>query len=275
MNRISVVCTGWILLFVQLDNSGLVTAHSARTRSQQEQYFRRYGYLQGAQPNATQLASLRSDSSDGFTAAIRKFQRMTGVRVTGTMTAETIRMMEMPRCGVPDVQDHVQSRQKRYAIQGSKWPRFRLSYKIQNFTNDMPRPKIENEIAKAFQFWGNVSALSFVRHLTATANIDIKFASGRHGDGNDFDGLGGTLAHAFFPNYGGDIHFDDDEWWTSESRYGTNLLQVAIHEIGHSLGLHHSEEPHSIMAPVYKGFKSNTALHADDIAAIRFLYGRR
>ena len=53
---------------------------------------------------------------------------------------------------------------------------------------------------------------------------------------------------------------------------GTNFLQVAIHELGHSLGLDHSDVRDSIMAAFYRGYVPNVQLHADDIAGIRYLY---
>ena len=91
-------------------------------------------------------------------------------------------------------------------------------------------------------------------------HIDISFARYNHGDGDPFDGRGGTLAHAYFPIFGGNVHFDDSEFWTINSYRGTNLLQTAAHEFGHSLGLSHSDQFSALMAPFYRGYESNLAL---------------
>ena len=50
-------------------------------------------------------------------------------------------------------------------------------------------------------------------HNDVEADILISFVSGNHGDYWPFDGRGGHIAHGFYPFFGGDIHFDDDEWW--------------------------------------------------------------
>lgn len=100
-------------------------------------------------------------------------------------------------------------------------------------------------------------------------HIDISFEHGEHGDGDPFDGPGGTLAHAYFPVFGGDAHFDASEQWTIGQYRGTNLLQVAAHEFGHSLGLSHSDVRSALMAPFYRGYDPIFELDEDDVQGIQ------
>ena len=78
---------------------------------------------------------------------------------------------------------------------------------------------MESEIKRAFDAWEMVTPLRFTQTSTKP-DIIIIFAVGEHGDGDGFDGRGGTLAHAYFPRYGGDAHFDASEIWTFESYQG-------------------------------------------------------
>ena len=109
-------------------------------------------------------------------------------------------------------------------------------------------------------------------------NAPCRFESSEHDDGDPFDGAGGTLAHAYLPQQGsisGNVHFDDAESWTvgNVGDLGIDLLQVAVHEIGHSLGLDHSQDPEAIMFPSYSSYKAGLDLAEDDIKAIQALYG--
>ena len=89
-----------------------------------------------------------------------------------------------------------------------------------------------------------------------------------------FNGPGGVLAHAFYPENGG-AHFDEDEDYTEGVDSGVNLLQVAVHEFGHLPGLGHSNVQGSIMYPTYNGYVPDMTLEQDDIDGIQSLYGTK
>lgn len=231
-------------------------------------YLQQFGYTNN-NPRLGNIMSLE-DLSEG----VRTFQRFAGLPQTGVLDEETIDKMEQPRCGVPDiVGTEAAARKKRYALQGSKWQKKQLSYKITSYTRDLHKRVTEKQIADAFKVWEENSGLTFRKlRLSDRADIEIKFARGAHGDGDPFDGRSKTLAHAFFPQFGGDAHFDEDEPWATEPGNGrVSLHIVAAHEIGHSLGLSHSDVKTALMAPFYNpNFKG---LDTDDIRAIRQLYG--
>jgi len=56
---------------------------------------------------------------------------------------------------------------------------------------------------------------------------------------------------------------------------GTSLLMSAAHELGHSLGLSHSNDRSALMAPFYRGYERNVSLSKDDIEGIEALYGEK
>ncbi|KAK7869885.1 hypothetical protein R5R35_006688 [Gryllus longicercus] len=235
-------------------------------------YLQKYGYV----PPGRSGSAGAIYSEDNLRSAVREFQAFAGLNLTGELDNETVSLMQTPRCGVKDVVGQGGGRSKRYALQGSRWRTKQLTYRISKYPSGLARDAVDEEIRRAFAVWSDHTDLSFsAKPSGSNVHIDIRFERGEHGDGDPFDGRGGTLAHAYFPVYGGDAHFDDDEHWTIAMYRGTNLFQVAAHEFGHSLGLSHSDVKAALMAPFYRGYEPAFTLHPDDIDGIQALYGKK
>jgi hypothetical protein len=167
-----------------------------------------------------------------------------------------------------------------YVIQGNSWNHRILTYWFSNGTNDITGNEERIAIRSAMDIWQTQTNLRFFEVCDSVdADIIFMWTTGDHGDGYPFDGTGGTLAHAFFPppngDYAGDVHFDDDETWTTATRPNSDqpidLITIAAHELGHSLGLAHSSVSSALMYAYYSG--SHRYLHQDDINGIRSIYG--
>ncbi|CAF3625706.1 unnamed protein product [Rotaria sordida] len=98
---------------------------------------------------------------------------------------------------------------------GLKWSRSTLTWSLRNYSPRIGAAESQRIIQQAFDAWFQHIPLD-VKQVCSTcpANIVIDFGYRDHGDGYHFDGPGGTLAHAYYPE-DGRIHFDMDEPWTN------------------------------------------------------------
>lgn len=158
----------------------------------------------------------------------------------------------------------------------SKWDNPNITYYFENGTDQLSGDTERNDIRQAFALWAAQTPLTFTEASNANdADIVVAWAVGDHGDGDPFDGPGDVLAHSSLPNPYDNrqvfLHFDDDEHWVDSNTRDVDLLTVAAHEIGHTLGLAHSSDPDALMYPSYSG--PHRFLSQDDVAGIQDLYG--
>ncbi|CAB4294333.1 unnamed protein product [Prunus armeniaca] len=255
-------------------------------------YLENFGYLSYAHAKHNPHAD-DDDFDDFLELAVKTYQLNYHLKTTGILDTKTVSKMMMPRCGVADIINgatSTQSGKKKHRghnhdhdsnvygvshysfFKGKlKWPRSKhhLTYAF------LPTTPTEamGPISRAFRTWATNTHFRFSRSQNyKRADIKISFEYGDHGDGSSFDGPGGVLAHAYAPTYG-KFHYDAEEPWSVGALEGYyDLETVALHEIGHLLGLGHSSVEGAVMYPYIASGATNLYLHDDDIQGIKVLY---
>ncbi|KAE8648550.1 metalloendoproteinase 1 [Cucumis sativus] len=246
-----------------------------------KKYLQRYGYLSHNTSIDSHIIELNSNKfDDSLESAIKLYQKWSHLNVSGILDQETLDQMFKPRCGVRDVfkfnsnknlEDDLEMSSHYTLFPGNlKWPDYKrhLTYV---FTNNFPIDFMPS-VTEAMARWAAQSLFTFSEASDAqSADINISFQIKDHADGLPFDGPGGVVGHAFAPT-DGRLHLDGDDTWSAGMEVQkVNVMNAALHELGHILGLAHSTLPQAVMWP-YIDSNALKNLNDDDIAGLHALY---
>ncbi|XP_045190503.1 matrix metallopeptidase-21-like [Mercenaria mercenaria] len=166
-------------------------------------------------------------------------------------------------------------------LDGQKFEKQVIKWRLleSGYSTRIPVEDQRATIDLAFRMWSEVIPLEFVEETSgdiASVDIEVAFGTGAHQNcKRDFDGHGGEIAHSFST---GNMHFDDDEFFKTMRSFtsdGIYLLRVAVHEIGHVLGLMHTNKKYSIMYAIYEKENSGPEFELgwEDRKAVQRVYG--
>ena len=140
-----------------------------------------------------------------------------------------------------------------------------------NFDGIIDQTDFQKEIIDAFAAWELVADIKF-QSVADAPNVDIRLGWA------NIDGRSGILGDATLPSSGPlesvIIRFDQQEdWFTGGDATlpKIDFSYVATHEIGHGIGLLHSDVASSLMADNYD--EAILGLTVDDVAAATEMYG--
>jgi hypothetical protein len=225
---------------------------------------------------------LKNMNRKDLSKAVEKFQSWFGLVTDGIVGPKTLRAMEVPRCGCPDIEDkesdvNLQFMRMQAITQENKhqWTKHGLTYAVAGYVGGISKTRQLKIFAAAFKSWADICGLE-IRVIRDASKADLVISTGE-GRRHRFDGRGGTLGWAYLPNGQGkrlQMRFDLAETWTYKpTDRGILLPNVAGHEFGHLLGLTHSKKKTALMAPFYNPHIA-VPQRVDDVSRMTAKYGK-
>uniref|UniRef100_F6X9G3 Matrix metallopeptidase 21 n=1 Tax=Ornithorhynchus anatinus TaxID=9258 RepID=F6X9G3_ORNAN len=223
-----------------------------------------------------------------FAEAVRGFQRVNGLPATGRLDEATVAAMNGPRCGVPDgpaggpapagARPRAFPRRRRGAGPGpSAFSRRTLRWRLvgEGYSSQLSVDEQRAVLRSAFRMWSEVTPLQFQEELGArAAPVDVRLAFGRGRTGRLDPGRCFAHSERLKNVIIIIIKHCTKRWGIVPSLHLPPLRwQVAVHEIGHVLGLPHIHRPGSIMRPNSVPRDPGFELDPADRKAIQKLYG--
>lgn len=145
------------------------------------------------------------------------------------------------------------------------------------FSSYITEPAYRALIRDAFQAWEDAVDIDFVE-LAPGADADVMLGfdqiDGAYGVVGEAASRGSRTTETLFSMTEAEIRFDVDENWATDQSPARNeigLYQVALHEIGHIMGLNHTTDPNTIMYS--SDISGLEGLTAGDIEGARLFYG--
>lgn len=136
-------------------------------------------------------------------------------------------------------------------------------------------PAYQQVIRDALALWKSVAQLDFAE-VSDSATTMLRFGwdyiDGAYGTVGEASWSASSIAGNAYAIDSAEVRFDTAETWSVRAGSGVNFFAVAVHEIGHALGLGHVDDPSQIMNPMLTDLQT---LGPGDITGIQVLYGGR